>query len=73
MSDLSPLAENILTLICAERGVTGRILKPYFRDVLQAILHVEQAEGFAIHVNRLFSELGVWRLQAKLDSARLPR
>src|SRR5262245_59044253 len=26
---LSPLAHNILDLMCAERGITGKILKPY--------------------------------------------
>ena len=26
--DLSPLARNIVDLMCADRGVTGRILKP---------------------------------------------
>jgi hypothetical protein len=32
--DLSPLAQNIVELMWAERGVAGRILKPYFCEVL---------------------------------------
>ncbi len=32
--DLSPLALNIVELMWAERGVTGRILKPYLCEVL---------------------------------------
>ena len=36
--DLTPLARNIVDLMCADRGVTGRILKPYFRDLLARIL-----------------------------------
>lgn len=27
---LSPLEQNIIELMCAERGITGKILKPYF-------------------------------------------
>jgi hypothetical protein len=32
--DLSPLAQNIVELMWVERGVTGRILKPYLCEVL---------------------------------------
>lgn len=34
---LSRLARNILQLICAERGVTGRVLKPYVASLLERI------------------------------------
>lgn len=35
---MSRLEANILDLLCAERGVTGRILKPYFCSVLERLL-----------------------------------
>ena len=34
--DLTPLARNMLDLMVAERGDTGRIFKPYFRALLVA-------------------------------------
>ncbi len=40
--------------MCAERGVTGRILKPYFRDLLNAALPDELAGRVTAHVSRLF-------------------
>ncbi len=55
--DLSPLAQNIIELLCADRGVTGRIMKPYFRRLLDAILEPEVAARFARHVTVLFLEL----------------
>ncbi len=52
---LSALARNILDLLCAERGVTGRILKPYFRAFLHQLLEPELAAGLisrlaALHI-----------------------
>jgi hypothetical protein len=55
--DLSPLAQNIIELMCAVRGVTGRIMRPYFRSLLNAILEPEVAARFAQHVTVLFLEL----------------
>lgn len=55
--NLSPLAQNIIELMCADRGVTGRIMKPYFRRLLDAILEPEVAARFARHVTVLFLEL----------------
>ncbi len=40
---LSRLSRNILQLICAERGVTGRILKPYVAALLDRIAPGETA------------------------------
>lgn len=54
---LSPLACNIVELMCAERGVTGRILKPYFRALLEAILPPRRAARLIAHVDRLYREL----------------
>ncbi|MGO4558222.1 hypothetical protein [Mesorhizobium sp. 2RAF21] len=36
--DLSPLAQNIVELMWAERGVAGRILKPYLHEQFVSIL-----------------------------------
>ena len=41
---LSPLADNLVELMWAERGVTGRILKPYLRELLASILPQRSAE-----------------------------
>ncbi len=55
-SDVSPLARNIVDLMCADRGVTGRILKPYFRDLLGKILSPRLAALLTDHVTILFLE-----------------
>lgn len=55
--DLTPLARNILDLMCADRGVTGRILKPYFRGLLARILSPHLAGLLTDHVSFLFLEL----------------
>lgn len=55
--DLTPLARNILDLMCADRGVTGRILKPYFRGLLARILSPHLAGLVTDHVSFLFLEL----------------
>ncbi len=54
--ELSPLARNIVDLICADRGVTGRILKPYFRGLLASILSPHLAALLTDHVSFLFLE-----------------
>jgi hypothetical protein len=54
--DLTPLARNIVDLMCADRGVTGRILKPYFRDLLARILSPHLAALLTDHVSLLFLE-----------------
>ena len=61
--DLSPLARNVVDLLCAERGVTGRILKPYFRDALARLLPSEAGHSLWNHIVRLSLEL-----QAARDS-----
>jgi len=52
---LSPLARNILDLVCAERGVTGRILKPYFRAFLHDLLEPELAARIISRLAALYS------------------
>jgi hypothetical protein len=54
--DLTPLARNIVDLMCADRGVTGRILKPYFRDLLARVLSPHLAALLTDHVSLLFLE-----------------
>ena len=58
---LSPLEQNILDLMCADRGVTGRILKPYFRAVLYNFLEPGRAEPIIGHIQSLFRELELKR------------
>ena len=54
---LSPLARNIAELLCADRGVTGRITKPYFRSLLSAVLGAEAAARVIRRIDVLFQEL----------------
>lgn len=59
---LSPLEENILDLMAGERGITGKILKPYFAAALHRILEPERAGRLIRHVNALYLELE-WKVQ----------
>lgn len=54
---LSPLDQNIVDLMCADRGITGRIMKPYFHAVLRRVLEPGHAERLIRHINALFLEL----------------
>jgi hypothetical protein len=53
---LSPLAINIIDLMCADRGITGRILKPYYGGLLRTILGEFAASRLIVHVTCLFIE-----------------
>lgn len=55
-SALSPLAWNLVDLMCADRGVTGRILKPFYRELLITLLGDALASHFIAHVTSLFLE-----------------
>ncbi len=55
-SELSPLAQNIVDLMCAERGITGKILKPYFHGALNRLVEPHRAERLIRHVEALFAE-----------------
>jgi hypothetical protein len=55
--ELSPLAQNIVDLMCAERGITGKILKPYFHGVLEKLVEQHRAEGLIRHIEELFVEI----------------
>jgi len=53
-ADLSPLAVNIVELLDAERGTTGRILKPYFHSVLAKRLSQELVTCLSLHIADLY-------------------
>ena len=55
--ELSPLARNIIELMCAERGITGKILKPYFQSTLIRLLGRSHAERLIRHVDGLLLDL----------------
>jgi hypothetical protein len=59
---LSSLEENIIDLMVGERGVTGRILKPYFQAALHRLVEPSRAERLIRHVNALYLELE-WKVQ----------
>ena len=61
--NLSSLEQNIVDLMCADRGITGRILKPYFHAVLHKLLDSHRAERLIRHVQALFRELERQRWQ----------
>ncbi|HET7412470.1 MAG TPA: hypothetical protein VFJ18_07380 [Pararhizobium sp.] len=51
---LTPLARNIVELMCADRGVTGRILKPYYQGLLIGVLGETVARRVIDNVMCLF-------------------
>lgn len=54
---LSVLDENIIDLMVGERGVTGKIMKPYFQAALRRLLDPSRAERLLRHVSALYLEL----------------
>lgn len=73
--DLSPLACNIVDLMCADRGVTGRILKPYYQELLRIVLGEPVAARFIAHVGCLYLDCEAARaaVAAKPTSAPPPQ
>lgn len=53
---LSPLARNIVDLMCADQGVTGRMFKPYYQDLLTGILGKSVARRLIANVTSLYVE-----------------
>jgi len=45
-----------------ERGITGKILKPYFKAVLSRILEPDRGEALIRNINALYLELE-WKVQ----------
>lgn len=58
---LAPLALNLLDLMCAERGVTGRIMKPYLHDLIAARLPPAEATAMVARIDALFLQAQNWR------------
>jgi hypothetical protein len=58
-SSLTPLACNIVELMCADGGVTGRILKPFYQQLLIGALGEDVARCVINNVTALFTELEV--------------
>jgi uncharacterized protein (DUF2249 family) len=70
-AELSPLARNILDLMCAERGVTGRILKPFLHGLLFALLEPSLVARTISRLEALY--LGVdGKSQETPDAAKTP-
>lgn len=72
---LSPLAVNIVELLVAEEGVTGRILKPYMKELLGRLLPARDAARVEAHISGIFESATarsraaeVWRI---VDARRL--
>ncbi len=59
--ELSALANNILELLWAERGVTGRILKPCFCNLLNGLLPPRLASRLCGQVSELFLQMEIRR------------
>ncbi|QFI71347.1 hypothetical protein [Bradyrhizobium betae] len=55
--DLSPLGQNIVELMVAERGISGKILKPYFQVVLQRLLGPLQSERLMRRIDAMYLDL----------------
>lgn len=56
-SELSALDRNLIELLWAERGITGRILKPYFEQLIEAMLGRNEAGALLAHLDLLLREL----------------
>ena len=69
--DLSPLEQNMIDLMCGERGTTGKILKPYFHAALHRALESHDAERLIRHIDGLFLELE-WKAQHPAPPLTVP-
>ena len=54
---ISPLGYNIIDLMVAERGVTGKVMRPYFQAALHRLVEPHQADRLICHIETLFREL----------------
>jgi hypothetical protein len=52
-ADLSPLSQNLVELMWAERGVTGRILKPYLREFVAQKISPRASDRLLRHLAHL--------------------
>lgn len=67
---LSNVARNILELICDDRGVTGRIMRPFFFEAIARIAGRREMERLEKQVHRLRSQMS---FDAQARSARSRR
>lgn len=68
---LSPLEENIVELMVGERGITGRILRPFFLTTLRRIVAPSYAERLIRHIDSLYRGLE-WQAE-RLPPAPAPK
>jgi hypothetical protein len=68
---LSSLEKNIIELMVGERGITGKVLKPYFLATLHRILEPSHAQRLIRHVDALYLELE-WKAQHPPATAKSP-
>lgn len=68
---LSPLEQNIVDLMCGDRGTTGRIFKPYFHAILLRVLEPDRAERLIGHIYALFVEIE-WKAQQPAQAVPAP-
>ena len=54
---LSSLEENLIELMVGQRGITGKILKPYFLATLHRILEPKHAQRLIRHIDVLYLAL----------------
>jgi uncharacterized protein (DUF2249 family) len=68
---LSSLDQNIIDLMSADLGITGRIMKPYFHAVLRRVLEPDHAQRLIRHIDALSLELE-WKAQHPTPAAPTP-
>lgn len=54
---LPALERNLVRLLRAGRGTTGRLLKPYFEELAERALGPDEAERLLVHLDRLLLDL----------------
>lgn len=54
--DLPPLARNVVELLCANRGVTGRIARPFFHKMLNSLLGPGPAARLLKRIDLVFAQ-----------------
>jgi hypothetical protein len=55
-SEFTPLAENIVDLLCATRGLNGPVVKPWFRSLLDRLLPSGIAKRLCAQAVSLYGE-----------------
>jgi hypothetical protein len=71
--DLTPLARNIVDLMCGDRGTTGRIMKPYFHELLSLLLAPDQTACLTAHIAHLYDDAGALPGEGRRHARELVR